>query len=309
MAEPAAEPTKLPLSVLIVARDEEVNLPDALHSVVGWASQVLVVLDPRTADRSREVARSAGADVVEHLFESQAAQRNWALDSGLLRNPWVFILDADERASPDLRRDIAAAIRSGDSRAAYAIRSRFIFYGRWMKHSWYGTWNIRFLRLGAARYEMRTVHEHMLADGPIGYLNGDIVHNDFKDMDAWIEKHNRYATLEAAELMKSGPSGLLAGRLFGSRVERRRFLKERVWNRLPFRPLWLFVYLYVVRLGVLEGAVGYRFCMMHAVFDAFINAKLWEARWLARHTIPNYYRDLVNDDVRLHPGDRTYYPR
>jgi glycosyltransferase involved in cell wall biosynthesis len=307
MTEPNLDPTKLPVSVLIIARDEEINLPDALHSVVRWVEQVVLVLDPRTTDRSREVARELGADVVEHPFETHAAQRAWALGSGVLSQPWILILDADERVSPDLRRHIAAAIDRPDARDAYAVRFRFIFYGRWIKHCWYGTWVIRLWRANAARYEQRSVHEHVVVDGPIGYLDGDIIHNDFKGMDAWIEKHNRYATLEADQLVRGHDENRLTGRLFGSRVERRRFLKDRLWDRLPFRPVWMFVYLYFVRLGVLDGALGFRFCVMHAIFDGFTTVKVWEARWVARHPARNYYRALLEDDLGAHPHDRVFY--
>lgn len=308
MSAGANEDGTLPLSVLIIARDEALSLPDALHSVRGWAEQVVVVVDPLTTDRTREIAAERGCEVVEHPFEGFAQQRNWAMDAGLLRQPWILILDADERVAPELRREIGSVIRDPASKAAYAVRFRFIFYGRWIKHCWYGTWIIRLFRKGQARYELRGVHEHIVVDGQTGYLRGDLIHNDFKDMDAWIAKHNRYATLEARELLAASPDDRLTGRWTGSRVERRRWIKERLWNRLPLRPLWLFIYLYVVRLGFLDGRLGFRFCLMHAVFDAFTASKVWEARWVAAHPPGNYYRDLVARDLAARPEDRRIYP-
>ena len=151
------------------------------------------------------------------------------------------------------------------------------------------------------------MHEHLIVDGEVGYLQGDIIHNDFKDMNAWIEKHNRYATLEAAEMIREASSDRLAGRFFGTRVERRRFIKDRLWNRLPFRPLWTFFYRYVVKLGFLDGALGFRFCMMHAIFDAFIVSKVWESRWTARHPAGNYYRELLGAELAVHPDERAFY--
>lgn len=299
--------TKLPLTVLVIARDEEVNLPDCLHSVDGWADQVLVVVDPQTKDRTREIAAAAGCDVVEHVFEGYAHQREWALRAGLVRHPWVLILDADERVAPDLRREIAAVLSDPAAKAAYAVRFRFIFYGRWIRHCWYGTWIIRLFRRDEARYELRGVHEHVVVRGGTGYLRGDLIHNDFKDMDAWIAKHNRYATLEAEELLRRDDVDRLEGRLFGTRVERRRWIKDRIWNRLPMRPAWVFFYLYVVRLGFLDGRLGFRFCVMHAVFDAFVTAKVWETRWVERHPAGNYYREMVGRDLAEHPQDAVFY--
>jgi len=304
---PQAAPNRIPLSVFIIARDEEVNLPDCLHSICGWAEQVVVVVDPRSKDGTREVSRAFGCEVVENLFENFSQQRNWALDHAALRNEWIFVFDADERVSPQLRRDIIRSLDDPGGKAAFAARKRFVFYGRWIKHCWYGPWTISLFRKGKARWERREVHEHLIVDGEVGYLPGDIVHNDFKNMDAWIEKHNHYATLEAAEMIRSERGDRLHGRLFGSRVERRRWIKDRFWNRLPLRPLWFFVYLYVVRLGFLDGALGFRFCLMHAIFDAFTTAKVWEAHWTARHPAGNYYRDLLARDLSAHPQERSFY--
>jgi glycosyltransferase involved in cell wall biosynthesis len=298
---------KVPVSILILARDEEANLPDCLHSVCGWAQEVFVVLDPRTTDRSREVAEARGAKVVEHLFEGYAAQKNWAIENLPWTSGWILIVDADERVSPELRQEIEVVVQDAAPKSAYAVRFRMVFYGRWMKHCWYGTWIIRLLRRGKARYEMRGVHEHVLVDGPIGYLHGDLIHNDFKDLDAWIAKHNRYATLEAEEAVMGSDGGHLEGRLFGTRLERRRFLKERVWKRLPFRPLWLFIYLYFFKLGFLDGRLGLRFCLWHAIFEAFVTGKVWEKRLLAKGPIPNYYMKEVEAYLAKHPAARESY--
>jgi glycosyltransferase involved in cell wall biosynthesis len=308
MSSPSvAAPKPVPVSVFIIARDEEVNLPDCLHSVCGWAGQVVVIVDPRTSDRTREIAREHGCEVVENLFENFSQQRNWTLDHAGLRYDWVFVFDADERVSPQLRRDITAVVADPAAKTAYAARKRFIFYGRWIKHCWYGAWTVSLFRNRKARWEGREVHEHLIVDGEVGDLQGDIIHNDFKDMDAWIEKHNRYATLEAAEMIRDERSDRLQARLFGSRIERRRWIKDRLWNRLPLRPVWFFVYLYFVRLGILGGALGFRFCLMHAIFDAFTASKVWESRWIARHPAGNYYRELLGTELAAHPHEHACY--
>ena len=130
---------KSEVSILILARDEEVNLPDCLHSIAGWAGQIVVVLDPRTTDRSAEIARQYGAEVVAHPFDDYSRQRNWALENVQWKHPWMFILDADERVSPDLRRGIQAVLRDPQAKDAYAVRFRMIFYGKWIRRCWYGT--------------------------------------------------------------------------------------------------------------------------------------------------------------------------
>ena len=220
-AAPRATPDRRP----VIARDEEVNLPDCMHSVVGWAEQVVVVLDPRTRDRSREVAASAGADVVEHLFDTHARQRNWALERHPWRTPWILVVDADERVSPELVDELRAIVSSPQAFSVYAVKKRFIFYGKWMRHCWYSAWDLRLFRLGSARYEERPVHEHMIAEGRVGYLKADLIHNDFKDMDSWIHKHNQYATFEASAMSEAGENRV-RGRLFGTWTERRRYVKD-----------------------------------------------------------------------------------
>lgn len=305
---PADPHGKLPIGILVIARDEETNLPDAIHSAVGWAEQVVIVLDPRTKDRSREVAENAGAEVVDHLFETYARQRNWALDHVAWRTPWILVLDADERVSPELVDELRAIVTSPAPSAGFAVKKRFVFYGAWMKHCWYSSWDLRFFQLGRARYEERQVHEHMIVDGAVGFLTADLIHNDFKDMDSWIAKHNKYATFEAAEIVAEERNHQLRGRLFGTPIERRRFLKERVWNRFPFRPVFLFLYLYVYKLGILDGRLGLRFCVMHAVFDSFVMAKVWEHRLLAADAVPNYYRRELDAYLAKNPGASQRYP-
>lgn len=306
-AEPVrADSPLLPVAVLVLARDEEANLPDCLHSVRGWVEQIAVLVDPRTTDATREVAVAAGAEVFEHPFESFGLQRNWALAEIPWRQPWLLIVDADERVSPQLRDEIAAAVTSAHPKAAYAMRLRFIFYGQWIKHCWHSTWNVRLFQLNKARYEPRAVHEHVMVDGELGLFQSDSIHNDFKDIHAWIEKHNHYATLEADETRRSEGGPRLRGKLFGNRLERRRFLKEK-WKHLPFRPMWLFLYLYIGRLGILDGALGFRFCLMKALFEALVTAKVWEHKRLAAQPAENYYRKILADYLARYPHARRYY--
>lgn len=298
---------KVPICVLVLARDEEANLPDCLHSVIRWVERVVVVVDPRTTDQTREVAARSGAEVYEHPFEDYARQKNWALGKVELRTPWILIVDADERVSAELRAEIQEIIASDGPNAAYAMRFRFIFYGKWIRHCWHSTWIVRLFRTGKAVYETRGVHEHMIVDGELGYLKNDLIHNDFKGMDEWITKHNRYATSEAKAITSPEHEADLESRLLGTRLERRRFLKEKIWNRLPMRPLWLFIYLYFFKFGILDGRLGLRFCLWHSIFEAFVTAKIWEKRLLAKAPLGNYYRQELEQYLAGHPQERAYY--
>jgi len=268
------------VSVLVPTYNEELNLGDCLASVCGWAEDVWVV-DSCSTDRTVEIAREAGVNVVQHAFEGYAQQKNWALESLPFRGEWVLLLDADERVSPELVAEISGVIAAdGNGCDGFYLNRKLIFYGKWIRHcGWYPSWNLRLFRRGHGRYEQREVHEHLLLKGKAGYCRHDLIHEDLRDMSFWIAKHNRYSSQEASELgrVRRGAStaGLQASFFKGS-LERKRFVKERIWPYLPGRAFLSFFYWYFLRLGFLDGKHGFLFCQMHAVFEQFTAAKLWE---------------------------------
>jgi glycosyltransferase involved in cell wall biosynthesis len=269
----------VPLSVLVPTLDEELNLPECLASV-DWADQVFVV-DSFSRDRTLEIARAHGAHVVQHAFENYARQKNWALECLPFRHEWVLILDADERVTPELRIEIESAIAS-TRYAGYYLNRRFIFLGRWIRHAgWYPSWNLRLFRHALGRYEDRPVHEHVVLDGPVGYLRTDLLHLDRRPFSAFVDRHNRYSSLEAEArlaVQRQQSTQRLSPKLLGSPVERKRFLRERVWPGLPFKPLVLFVYMYLVRRGFLDGRPGLVLCVFHSWQEFVVGIKLAELR-------------------------------
>jgi glycosyltransferase involved in cell wall biosynthesis len=277
----------LPVSVLVPTLDEEVNLPECLESV-GWADEVFVV-DSFSQDRTVEIARAHGACVVQHAFESYSRQKNWALDTLPFRNEWVLIVDADERVTPDLCSEIERAIASR-SCDGYYLNRRFIFLGHWIRHAgWYPSWNLRLFRHRLGRYDGREVHEHLVLDGRVGYLDADLLHLDRRGLEAFVGRHNRYSTLEAAARFKAERDApdraRLPVNLLASPVQRKRFLRERVWPHLPARPFVLFVYMYVLRRGFLDGRAGLALCIFHAFQEFMVGLKLSELRRLSSTSV------------------------
>ncbi len=272
-----------PVSVLIPTFNEQLNVAQCLSSVLGWADEVFVV-DSFSADKTVEIAKEMGATVVQHKFEGYAEQKNWAMETLPLRNDWLLILDADEYVTAESREEMASLAReNGRGYDGFLINRGFIFYGQWIRHcGWYPSWHLRFFKHRLGRYESRPVDEHVMLRGKIGKLKHDLIHRDCRDMDWWIAKHNRYATLSAiayGDLEKNQLADeRIRPRLFGGYAERRRFLKERVWRHLPCRGILFFLYLYVFRLGFLDGRKGYMFCAMHGVFQQMKTAKEWERR-------------------------------
>jgi glycosyltransferase involved in cell wall biosynthesis len=271
------------VSVLVPTLDEELNLPECLQSVA-WTDEVFVV-DSFSHDRTTEIARAHGAQVVQHAFESYSRQKNWALDTLPFRNEWVLIVDADERVTPELRceieRELASAHYDG-----YYLNRRFIFLGTWIRHAgWYPSWNLRLFRHRLGRYDQREVHEHVVLNGRVGYLQTDLLHHDRRGLEAFIARHNTYSTLEArarrkAEIDAPGRA-MLPVSLLASPVQRKRYLRERIWPHVPARPLALFVYMYVLRRGFLDGRAGLALCTFHAFQEFMVGLKLAELRRLS----------------------------
>jgi glycosyltransferase involved in cell wall biosynthesis len=270
------------LSVIILTFNEEANLAAALDSVKGWAAEVFVV-DSYSTDGTVEIALARAADgvrVVQHGFENYSEQWNWALSRLPISQPWVLKLDADERATEAFRREVDSRLfTNGEPEEnAFIVHWRLIFMGRWLK--WGGLYpngNLRLWRHGKGRFGRRDVNEHLLVDGKIGGIAAPIDHHDYKSLGHWIDRHNRYAAMEARALLAGNMTGQTEPRLFG-RPEQRRMWLRKLYYRLPGRPLLYFLYRYFLRLGILDGVKGFRYAFLHASFLYWIDLKRAEYR-------------------------------
>lgn len=275
------EMAQIPLSVLIITRNEQLHIERAIRSVVDWAGEVFVV-DAYSTDRTTAIAEQLGATVIQHEYRYQAQQKNWALHNLPFSYDWLLLIDADEWVPDSLRDEIIEWIKEdGGGYGGFWIPYRLMFYGKWIRHcGWYPTYLLRLVRRSVTRIEDRYVDEHAIVEGRTARLKNDLTHESLQDMNAWVSKHLQYATGNAsvyAEL-RSGyeQSERLQPRFFGTQAERKRWIKEKLWFRLPCRAILYFMYLYIVRLGFLDGSVGFRFCAMHAIFEYFNVFKTWE---------------------------------
>lgn len=233
------------------------------------------VLDSHSKDDTQELARAAGATVVEHTFVNYAAQKNWGLDNLPFTADWVFILDADERITPRLREEIAARLSQPSPHEGYFINRRMLIMGQEVRHGGlYPSWNLRLFKRGRARYEERTVHEHMVCHGPTDYMREPMLHIRRETIDQYINKHIHYAKLESAEWVKRkfGRSGVAAaGELFKHTLRVRQWLRREIWPQLPMRPLWRFLFMYVARLGILDGRAGWHLARLMFCYEYMIS--------------------------------------
>ncbi|RMG89672.1 MAG: glycosyltransferase family 2 protein [Chloroflexi bacterium] len=255
------------VAVVILTYNEERNLPQALSSVVGWADEVFV-FDSFSTDRTVEIAQQMGATVMQHPFENYAQQRNAALDRLPIQSEWILFLDADEWVPQELKDEIREVISSLPEKDGFYLKRRFIWMGRWIRRGYYPTWILRLVRRGKGRCEERQVNEHLVVDGPVGYLKHDFIHEDRKGVSEWIAKHVKYAQREADELFRQDHEQEIPARFFGTQAERKRWIRQNIWGRLPplVRPWFYFFYRLVLRGGFLDGrrAVAYHF--LHALW-------------------------------------------
>ncbi|MGK7887233.1 MAG: glycosyltransferase family 2 protein [Crocosphaera sp.] len=283
--------TKVPVSVLIPALNEELNLPACLESVAR-ADEVFVV-DSQSSDRSIEISQKYGANVVQFNFNGRwPKKKNWSLENLPFRNEWVLIVDCDERITPELWDEIETAIKE-DTYNGYYLNRKVFFLGKWIRYGGkYPDWNLRLFRHKLGRYENlntedipntgdNEVHEHVILQGNVGYLKEDMLHIDFRDIYHWLQRHNRYSNWEARVyynlLIGQDESGTIGANLFGDAVQRKRFLKK-IWVKLPFKPLLRFVLFYFIRLGFLDGRAGYIYGRLLSQYEYQIGVKLYELR-------------------------------
>lgn len=271
---------KVPVSVIVLTKDEERNIGICLDSL-DWADEV-IVFDSHSTDRTVEIANEKGATVVQRPFDNFAAHKNWALDNLELRHDWVFFVDADERGTPLLAEETRGIVTDAGSLNGYYVAGENWLWGKPMR-AIYPNYNLRLIRRGKGRYEDRIVHEHMVIEGPAGYLKNHLVHMDDKGIERWYDRHNNYSSMEAVEawrlLNSHEKESAIAARIGARRgPERRRALKQFAYRYLPARPIWQFLYLYIVKRGILDGRKGFRYCVLKMFYEYQVSLKLEELK-------------------------------
>ena len=278
----------LDLTVLIAAKNEEANLGRCLD-VLGPAERVVVV-DSHSTDATVDIAHRHGAEVLQFDYAGgYPKKRQWGLDTLDIETDWVLLLDADEVVPEALWHEIHDALEA-PPHDAYLITKGFHFMGRRFDHGGFSHQAVLLFRTGTARFEEliddpataldMEVHERLLVDGSVGELSTPLIHEDYKGLEAYIDRHNKYSTWEARlrqTYLQEGAYGSQAvpARLTGNAQERRRFLKK-IAIRIPFEPLLWFLYHYVFRLGFLEGRPSLIASQIRMHYIAHVRAKMYE---------------------------------
>jgi glycosyltransferase involved in cell wall biosynthesis len=271
-------PSAIPVSVIVLTHDEEVNIGPCLETL--GAFDEIVVVDSGSTDGTLDVIRTRfpRVRVLHHPFEDFGLQRNWALDNGGVRNTWVLFLDADERCTEACASAIQAAIADPGECDGFFMCYRNIFLGRWVRRSTlYPSWQLRLLRRGRVRYRKEGHGQREVMSGPAGYISAPYDHHGFsKGIKDWIARHNEYSSNETELIQRLAGSPLALSDICARDPVRRRRALKRLAASTPLRPLARFVYLYFLRRGFLDGRPGLIFCLLRAAHEAHIAAKLAE---------------------------------
>ena len=267
-------------SIVILTYNSELSIAGTLKSICALSDDIHVV-DSFSKDRTVDIAGEFGAKVVEHAFENYGAQRNWAITSLNLKYPWQLHLDADERLTPELFREIERLPPDPDVNGFYMPRL-MTYLGRFIRHGgMYPTWHMRLFRSGFGLCESRKYDQHFyITEGETAQLKGDMIDDVRMPLTEWTFRHNRWSDAEVEELSAKESEGRINARLAGNPVERKRYLR-RLYNNTPLfvRPFVLFFYRYFLRLGFLDGAEGFIFYVLQTFWFRFlIDAKLFERR-------------------------------
>jgi glycosyltransferase involved in cell wall biosynthesis len=278
------------VSVLILTKNEEKNIAACLASLP-FADEI-VVLDSESSDRTVEIAqRDPRVRVVTRSFDTEYKQRNFGLHEIAWKNTWVYVCDADERVSPELGEElvrIAASPVDAATPAAYRMRFRNMFRGRWMRHcAGADVWILRFVRPSMVRYEKRETNVHPVVSGAIEELQGRFDHFSFNSgLVRWFKKHNYYSDRESAEAVGVTQRGRPPMSAFMDQdpIVRRRALKNFSFF-LPARWAWRFGHDFIAKRGFMDGLAGLHYCAMISSYEYWIELKMKERRedWQARN--------------------------
>ncbi len=259
------------LMVVILTYNEEIHIKRAIENVLHWADSV-IVLDSYSQDSTAEIAKNLGAEVIFRKFDDYKNQRQHAIDYCKNLTEWMLFLDADEYLFDELKNEIKLAIKQ-KSIAGYYLSRRFIFMEKWIKHGgYYPCYLLRLFRPETASIN-GMINEHVGVNGAVEKLKHDFVDHNLKNIDCWIDKHNKYTHYEAKNLWSLKQKNLNSKKYkLSIQAERKQWIKQKIWNRLPLlsRSFIYFIYRYFLCLGFLDGKEGFIFHLLQGGWNYFL---------------------------------------
>lgn len=273
------------VTAVILTKNEEINLPDCLRSLQGFARRIVVV-DSFSTDRTEEIARAAGADFYQNPFVNYATQFNWAIDHTDITTKWTLRIDADERFTPALCEELEALTEqhADDDVNGVTMEAWLYFMGKKIRHGCHNKRKLMLFKTGVGRIENRKMDEHtLLSSGRSIACKQRFIHYDFKDMTHWVNKMNWYATREMQDYFaftqNDGKEDI--DRQNDQNISAQRAKKFGIYYKFPMfcRSRLLFLYYYVFKLGFLDGKEGFVYhWMYHRWYRCLVDAKILEQK-------------------------------
>lgn len=245
---------KILVSVVIITKDEEKNIGDALESIKDFED--IIIVDSFSSDRTVETCKKYTNRVYQHRWAGYARQKQKGVDYA--ERLWILILDADERVTPDLRDEIRQKIGDTVCSGFYIPRKNF-FLGKWIRHSgWWPDYTLRLFKKEVSYVEQREVHEKVIVKGIVGHLKEPLEHYTYRSISGYINKMENYSTLAAKELLDKGS-------------------KPSVMSMCT-RPFGMFLKMFFLRQGFRDGVHGLILAVLYGFYTFLKYAKLWEKR-------------------------------
>ena len=246
---------KLPLSVVVITKNEEKNIQECLESVYNWADEIIVV-DDESADRTIELAKKFTSRILYRKMDNEGIHRNWAYAQA--KNEWVLSIDADEAVSEELRKEISDTLPQTKFHA-FSIPLKNYIGSYWVRHSgWYPAGKLRLFMKSRFKYEEVEVHPRVFLDGETGHLTKDIVHKGYPDFEHFLASLNRQTTLEARKWIQTGRH-MSAGRAIWRTIDR-------------------FPRSFIGKKGYKDGFIGFMIAFFASLYQIMSYAKYWEMK-------------------------------
>lgn len=248
---------KIPVSVAIITKDEEKNIGDLLESVKDF--EEIIVVDSFSTDRTTEICKKYTDKIYQYEWKDFAFQKQLAIDRTTL--PWVLILDADERVTETLKKEIIEKINCEDFDGYFIPRKNY-FLNKWIKHGgWWPDYTLRLFKKDRGKMQQRVVHEKVIVNGKVGYLKEPLLHYTYQSLDEFLRKMQEYSSLSAMEIIKNNPS------------------KTKIFLKIFFSPVFTFLKMFILRKGFLEGWRGFILAVLYSFYSFLKYTKAWEKLW------------------------------
>jgi glycosyltransferase involved in cell wall biosynthesis len=280
---------KLPITAVIMSFNEEMNLEECLCSIKDFVAEIILI-DCYSTDRTLEIARKYTNKIYQNKFINQAIQFNWAIENTDIKNEWILRIDADERWTHEGFAELNKIVENDEVDGVY-VKMKIFFMGRWIKHGgFYPNYFLRVYKKSKGKMEDRWMDEHIKVDGKTILSDIDVIESNYdrqKNISLWTDKHNKYSTREAVEFLihkyKLKEVDTVAD-LRGNKTEKKRWLKEKFYFKLPLfiRPLLYYFYRYLIKFGFLDGKEGFIYHFLQAFWYRFlVDAKIFQIESLA----------------------------